>query len=526
MNRRNILLATLVLTILAFSCTVKNKQQPISETATSYYTEKYRPQYHFTPDSMWMNDPNGMVYYEGEYHLFYQYYPDSTIWGPMHWGHAVSADMVHWEHLPIAIYPDEHGYIFSGSAVVDWNNTSGLGKDGQPPLIAIFTYHEPLGEKAGEIDFQTQGIAFSNDKGRTWTKYGEPVLKNPGIKDFRDPKVIWNKDSKKWIMTLAVQDHIEFYSSPNLIDWTRESGFGKELGAHGGVWECPDLFQMNVEGSDEKQWVLLVSINPGGPNGGSATQYFVGNFDGRKFTTSQKDTKWIDSGRDNYAGVTWSDIPDTDGRRLFIGWMSNWSYATVVPTEKWRSAMTIPRELILKKSENNYVLASVPVDELKTLRSENVEFQAQVISGEVEMDTKQIQINRSEMIFQFQLSNESQFGLPEEFGITLSNEKGETFIIAYSLNGNIFFTDRTNAGENSFSHNFAGKHTAKHKVGETLEIRLFVDEASVEVFVDNGKLVMTDIVFPGTPYNKLKLFSTNGNVKLQGAEIWSLKSIW
>ncbi len=526
MNRRNILLATLVLTILAFSCTVKNKQQPTSEPATSYYTEKYRPQFHFTPDSMWMNDPNGMVYYEGEYHLFYQYYPDSTIWGPMHWGHAVSNDMVHWEHLPIAIYPDEHGYIFSGSAVVDWNNTSGLGKDGQPPLIAIFTYHEPSGEKAGEIDFQTQGLAFSNDKGRTWTKYDEPVLKNPGIKDFRDPKVIWNKDSKKWIMTLAVQDHIEFYSSPNLIDWTRESGFGKELGAHGGVWECPDLFQMNVEGSDEKRWVLLVSINPGGPNGGSATQYFVGNFDGNKFTTSQKETKWIDSGRDNYAGVTWSDIPDSDGRRLFIGWMSNWSYATVVPTEKWRSAITIPRELILEKSENNYILASVPVDELKTLRSENVELQAQVISGKVEMDTKQIQISRSEMNFQFKLSNESQFGLPEEFGITLSNEKGEVFNIGYSIQDGTFYTDRTNAGNNSFSNNFSGIHKAEYKPDENMEIRLFVDEASVEVFVDNGKLVMTDIVFPSTPYSKLILFSTNGNVKLQGAEIWSLKSIW
>ncbi len=525
-KRRNIMCAILVLVILGFACTTKTQQPEFSNQQPEYYTEKYRPQFHFSPDSMWMNDPNGMFYYEGEYHLFYQYYPDSTVWGPMHWGHAVSADMVHWEHLPIAIYPDGYGYIFSGSAVVDWNNTSGLGKDGQAPLIAIFTYHDPLGEKAGKIDFQTQGMAYSNDKGRTWTKYGEPVLKNPGIRDFRDPKVSWHAYTKKWIMTLAVQDHIEFYSSPNLIDWTRESGFGKELGAHGGVWECPDLFQMNVKGTNEKQWVLLVSINPGGPNGGSATQYFIGDFDGSSFTTNQTETKWIDYGRDNYAGVTWSDIPETDGRRLFLGWMSNWSYANVVPTEKWRSAMTIPRELILEKLENNYVLASVPVDELKTLRNEKVELQAQVISGKVEMDTKQVQINRSEMVFQFQLSNDSQFGLPEEFGITLSNEKGENFIIGYVPNQGEFYTDRSNAGDNSFSDNFAGKHTAKYKAGKTMEILLFIDEASVEVFVDNGKLVMTDIVFPNTPYNKLKLFSTNGNVKLQGAEIWSLKSTW
>jgi fructan beta-fructosidase len=527
MKYKNIgLLAICLLTIFCGCNQKKESGKTVDLKNKDYYTEKYRPQFHFTPEANWMNDPNGMVYYEGEYHLFYQYYPDSTVWGPMHWGHAVSTDLVHWEHLPIALFPDEHGYIFSGSAVVDWNNTSVLGKDGQPPLIAIFTYHEPKGEKAGKIDFQTQGIAYSNDKGRTWTKYGEPVLKNPGIRDFRDPKVSWYEDSKKWIMTLAAQDHIEFYSSPNLIDWKRESGFGKELGAHGGVWECPDLFQMTVKGTNEKQWVLLVSINPGGPNGGSATQYFIGDFDGSSFTTNQTETKWIDYGRDNYAGVTWSDIPESDGRKLFLGWMSNWSYATVVPTEKWRSAMTIPRELILEKLENNYVLASVPVDELKTLRNEEIAFQAQIISGKVEMDTKQLQINRSEMVFQFQLSNNSQFGLPEEFGIALSNEKDENFIIGYVPNQHEFYTDRSNAGDNTFSDNFAGKHTAKYKAGEIMEIRLFVDEASVEVFVDNGKLVMTEIIFPTTPYNQIRLFSTNGSIKLNGAEIWSLKSVW
>ena len=311
--------------------------------------EQYRPAFHFTPKEKWMNDPNGMVYYQGEYHLFYQYYPDDNVWGPMHWGHAVSKDMIHWEHLPIALYPDKLGYIFSGSCVIDWNNTTGFGSKENPPMVAIFTYHDPEGEKNKTIDFQTQGIAYSLDKGRTWTKYeGNPVIPNPGIKDFRDPKVIWHQDTQKWVMSLAVKDHISFYSSKDLKSWKLESDFGEKAGAHGGVWECPDLFPLKDQNGNEK-WVLLVSINPNGPQGGSATQYFVGDFDGKTFTPNHDKIKWIDYGADNYAGVTFSDIPAEDGRRLFIGWMSNWQYAQVVPTYTWRSAMTIPRELTLKK---------------------------------------------------------------------------------------------------------------------------------------------------------------------------------
>ena len=308
-----------------------------------------------------MNDPNGMVFYEGEYHLFYQHYPDDNVWGPMHWGHTVSQDMVNWKHMPIALYPDELGYFFSGSAVIDWQNTSGLGTVDNPPMVAIYNYHEPVGaEDPDRTDFQYQGIAFSLDKGRTWTKYdNNPVLNNPGIRDFRDPKVMWFEPTQRWIMTLAVKDHISFYSSPDLISWTHESDFGLEVGGHGGVWECPDLFALQVDDSDEVKWVLLVSINPGGPAGGSATQYFVGEFDGASFImdpsfapqvtppagSDEERAVWMDYGPDNYAGVTWSDVPDSDGRRLFIGWMSNWSYSQVVPTTVWRSAMTVPREL-------------------------------------------------------------------------------------------------------------------------------------------------------------------------------------
>jgi fructan beta-fructosidase len=314
--------SVLTFIIIALSACQQNRSSENSSGMAVY--ETYRPQYHFTPQTGWMNDPNGMVYYEGEYHLFYQHYPDSTVWGPMHWGHAVSQDLIHWQHLPVALYPDKLGYIFSGSAVVDWNNTSGLGTAEAPPMVAIYTYHDPGGERQGRIDFQTQGIAYSVDKGRTWTKYEKnPVLPNPGIRDFRDPKVSWNEVSKQWVMTLAVKDHIEFYGSPDLKKWSKLSEFGNTIGAHGGVWECPDLFSLK-DGEGNSKWVLFVSINPGGPQGGSATQYFIGNFDGKNFMPQDTLARWIDYGADNYAGVTWSDIPASDGRRLFIGWMSNW----------------------------------------------------------------------------------------------------------------------------------------------------------------------------------------------------------
>ncbi len=270
------------------------------------YSDPYRPQIHFSPKEHWMNDPNGMVFYKGVYHLFFQYYPDSTVWGPMHWGHATSKDLVHWKQQPIALYPDSLGYIFSGSAVIDQQNTSGFGKNGHPPMVAIFTHHDPKGEKEGRNNFQNQSLAYSLDEGKTWTKYaGNPVLKNPGIKDFRDPKVRWYEEGKKWIMTLATLDRIDFYSSKNLKTWTKESEFGKDLGAHGGVWECPDLFPMNYKG--KTVWILIVNINPGGPNGGSATQYFTGDFDGKTFIPYQTDTRWLDYGPDEYAGITWSN---------------------------------------------------------------------------------------------------------------------------------------------------------------------------------------------------------------------------
>ena len=356
---------------------------------SSHYHEPQRPQFHFSPPQMWMNDPNGMVYYKGEYHLFYQHYPEDKVWGPMHWGHAVSKDLVYWRNLPIALYPDSLGLIFSGSAVIDWKNTSGFGINGQPPMVAMFTHHLMAGEKAGRSDFQYQSIAYSNDAGRSWTKYkGNPVIPNPGIRDFRDTKVIWHEGSKQWIVVLAAQNQVRFYGSPDLKNWTFLSNFGAEHGNHGGVWECPDFFPLKVSGSNQTKWVLLQSINPGGPNGGSATQYFVGEFDGKSFRNDNAPDKvlWIDWGRDNYAGVTWSDAPA--GRRLFMGWMSNWDYAQNVPTHPWRSATTVARELSLRQTSEGLRVFSQAIPEQKKLRAKGFTLSPQSLSGTLDVGKK------------------------------------------------------------------------------------------------------------------------------------------
>jgi len=460
----------------------------------------YRPQFHMTPPSQWMNDPNGMVYYEGEYHLFYQHYPDSNVWGPMHWGHAVSSDMVHWEHLPIALYPDSLGYIFSGSAVIDKNNTSGLGSVDNPPMVAIFTYHDPKGEKSGRNDYQTQGLAYSLDKGRTWTKYANnPVLMNPGIRDFRDPKVSWNPDADKWIMILAAKDHVNMYSSPDLLDWSLESEFGRSIGAHGGVWECPDLFPLNDEVGNT-HWVMLVSINPGGPQGGSATQYFVGKFNGSEFTPYDSITRWVDHGADNYAGVTWSNVPENDGRRLFLGWMSNWQYATTVPTHEWRSAMTIPRELMLQHINGELALVSKPVSEINSIENKPVEF-TQSVSLKSPLVKIDLKVN------------------DEPFQLDLSNGQKDKLVITYT--GEFLSVNRAQSGKVNFNQAFPATHSVNVKDLEVKQIRVYLDRSSLEVFVNEGQRVITDLIFPNQPYNKLTL----DNQSIQ-AQVTYLNPVW
>lgn len=468
-------------------------------SAQTSYIEPHRPLIHFTPKEKWMNDPNGMVYHNGTYHLFYQYYPGGTVWGPMHWGHATSSDLMHWQHQPIALYPDTLGYIFSGSAVVDKNNTSGFGKNA---LVAIFTHHDTAGEKKGRKDYQTQSIAYSLDNGKTWTKYaGNPVLKNPGIVDFRDPKVMWYEPQKKWVMTLATKDRITFYSSPDLKAWTSESEFGEKLGAHGGVWECPDLFTLNHNG--KKIWVLIVNLNPGGPNGGSATQYFLGDFDGKTFTPSDTTTRWLDYGPDEYAGITWANTGD---RRIFLGWMSNWLYATVVPTEKWRSAMTIPRDLKLKGVGNEVLVASRPSRELAKIQSKPVSIQNVKVSKSLDLSGK---VGNVSIPCRIDLNMDQA----TDFSIVLSNDRGEEVVIGYDKAANQYFIDRSKSGKVDFHKEFAARHVApRFTKNSKMDMTLVIDVASVEMFADDGLSVMTEIFFPNKPYNKISIQSTDGVV--------------
>jgi fructan beta-fructosidase len=449
----------------------------------------------------------------------------------MHWGHAVSEDMVHWEHLPIALYPDSLGTIFSGSAVVDHNNTSGFGTAGNPPMVAIYTYHDAEGERAGRKDYQSQGIAYSLDNGREWIVYDQnPVLKSPGIADFRDPKVMWHDQTQQWIMTLAVADHISFYSSDDLKEWKKESDFGVNIGAHGGVWECPDLFQLQVEGTQDKKWVLLVSINPGAPNGGSGTQYFLGDFDGKNFTMDEqfapavgKEGVWLDYGRDNYAGVTWANIPKEDGRRLFMGWMSNWGYANVVPTENWRSAMTVARTLTLEDTPYGLRLASRPVEELKNIFGASYDLNNQAVSDSINISEK-LGITASTFALDLDLEAASEGA---SFIIELSNTKNQKMLIGFDADKNQYFTDRTRAGNHDFSEDFPGVHFApRNETGNKFTIKLLVDVASVELFADGGKTAMTDIFFPDEEFTNVKIMVKNGQFRINSGSITDLKTIF
>lgn len=509
---RNLIYLSLLLMFL--SC------KSMNETKNIYYQETHRPQFHFTPEEGWMNDPNGLVYYDGEYHMFYQHNPDSTVWGPMHWGHAISKDLVNWEHLPIALYPDSLGYIFSGSIVIDENNTTGFQTGKEKPLVAIFTYHDMVKEKAGRNDRESQGIAYSLDKGRTWTKYEKnPVIPNKGDTDFRDPKVFWHEATKNWIMPLAVGKKLEIFTSPNLKEWQKASEFGLKESVKDGVWECPDLISFKTDDGTEK-WVLIQNIGRGAINGGSGTQYFVGNFDGKTFTNDNSpETKlWLDYGADNYAGVTWFNAPNNE--RIYIGWMSNWDdYANLVPTSTWRSGMTVPRKLSLINTPEGYRLAQIPVKQLETLRISSTNIPKQTFTNTLSIDNKSV-LNELDLSFDLAASTAT------ELGFVLSNSKNEKLIVAYDKTSKQIFIDRTNAGKSDFSSKFAKKHTAPFYDIKELTIKALVDNASIEVFVNGGKIALTDLFFPTEDYTKIELYSKGGNAELISGTIHPLKSIW
>ncbi len=646
-----------------------------------YYTETFRPQFHFTPAKNWMNDPNGLVYYAGEYHLFYQYNPFGNTWGHMSWGHAVSPDMVHWQHLPLALPEADGVMIFSGSAVVDWNNTSGFGRNGQPPMIAIYA-----GYRAAD-NLQFQNIAYSNDKGRTWTKYaGNPVI-NLNSHDFRDPKVQWHEATHRWIMTvsLAADHKVQFYGSPNLKEWTLLSEFGP-AGATSGVWECPDLFELPVQGTREKRWVLAVNMNPGSVAGGSGGQYFIGQFDGTRFAAdldetlqptpavvpegtviadfegsdygdwkttgeafgpgpahgvlgdqnpvagylghglvnsyyhgdgtqgtltspvvslihpyvnfligggSQKETcmnllvdgkvvrtasgqdaeqldwhswdvhefagqnavfqivdhatggwghinvdqimeadspahsaseaaLWFDYGKDYYAAVSWSDVPKSDGRRLWLGWMSNWQYGGDVPTSPWRSAMSIPREVGLRRTSEGIRLVQKPAREMESLRDRHFAFPGgDLAKANVWLADQRIQGQQLELLVEL---------APQTTGVAgvkvLKGAKEATVIGVDHSSGRVF-VDRSQSGNVGFNLQFPGLQDAPlPRVTGRIQLHIFVDACSVEVFVNNGERVITDLVYPSADSKGVEFFGPEETTKIRSAEVWTLKSAW
>jgi levanase/fructan beta-fructosidase len=528
------LVVTMASLCTVFACKDQTKKEDNDITAQSEITlnteeQLYRPNFHFTPKVGWMNDPNGMFHYNGYYHLYFQHYPDGNKWGPMHWGHAISTDMVVWKEQPIALYPDDMGYIFSGSAVVDLENTSGFGAGGQVPIVAMFTYHNMEIEKAKGIDVESQAIAYSLDEGLTWTKYsGNPVIENPGIRDFRDPKVSWNEEHKKWVMVLAAQDKVMFYGSKDLKSWELLSDFGadlnREIGTHGGVWECPDLFPLPIEGTDKNKWVLYVSVNPGGPNGGSATQYFIGDFDGTKFTMDKDfeadlnkgQNHWIDFGKDNYAGVTFSNITSKDGGKFYMGWMSNWEYANEVPTETWRSAMTVAREIKLIKDAQSYRLAFDPVDEIDTYKGVKYKKENIMVDGELELiNSGKVDLSRAAISFEISdIKNDN-------FIFKLSNAHGDELSFGYNSSDNNFFIDRNKSGKTSFSNTFSNKKSTAKRISDSEKLlgTILLDKTSIELFFDEGSTVMTEIFFPNRPYETLYIETANQDFVLDLLEV-------
>ena len=435
------------------------KEMKYSNTFDTTNREKYRPAYHHTPLYGWMNDPNGMFYKDGVWHLYFQYNPYGSQWENMTWGHSTSRDLIHWDAQPMAIEMDWLGSIFSGSCVTNGDE-----------VVAFYT-------SAGH--HQTQSMAVSKDGGRTFMKYsGNPVLTTSDIPDFRDPKAFWNEDIKAWNLILAAGQEMRIYSSKDLKDWKYESSFGKEYGNHSGVWECPDLFEIKDEKLNIKKWVLICNINPGGPFGGSATQYFVGDFDGKKFTCESmpKVTKWLDYGKDHYATVSFYNAPEN--RRVVLAWMSNWQYANQVPTKQFRSANSIPRDLgLFTDGEESYV-SVVPSKEMLALRGSKVK--KPIEACEIIIDTKG----------------------PTE--IVLSNTKGEQVVMKYDAQKQTFSMDRTKSGDVSFSEAFPCVTVAPTH-GQIKQLRLFIDHCSIEAFDAEGKMAMTNLVFPSEPYNTIKV---------------------
>ena len=440
------------------------KRMSYSDSFDTKNVEKHRPVYHHTPQYGWMNDPNGMFYKDGVWHLCYQFNPYGSQWENMTWGHSTSTDLVHWKAEPTAITPDALGTIFSGCCVVDKNNTAGFGND------AVIAFYTSAGAR------QMQSMAYSTDGGKTFTKYENNPIITSNVPDFRDPHVFWNAEAGFWNMILAAGQQMSIYSSKDLKEWKHESDFGAEYGNHGGVWECPDLMKMKVRGTDKEKWMLICNINPGGPFGGSATQYFIGEFDGHKFTCEDEpsETKWMDYGKDHYATITFDNAPE--GRHVGIAWMSNWQYANQVPTKQYRSANSIARDFGLFEYNGETYCSVSPAKEMDAVRGQRISSPS---------ETCEIVV---------QLRGDAQ--------LTLRNSKGEKVVITYDAVEHTIDFDRRRSGDVSFSEAFPCIVTSP-TYGQAKTLRIFVDRCSIEMFEGDGKMSMTNLVFPSEPYNKL-----------------------
>lgn len=429
--------------------------------------EQYRPVYHHTPAYGWMNDPNGMFYKDGVWHLYFQHNPYGSQWENMTWGHSTSTDLMHWKFEGEAMLPDALGTVFSGSAVVDADNTAGFGRNA---VVAMYT---------SAAENQTQSLAYSTDNGTTFKKYeGNPVITS-NVPDFRDPHMFWNDDIKKWNMILAAGQQMNIYSSSDLKQWTYESSFGSEYGNHDGVWECPDLMKLKVRGTNKEKWLLICNINPGGPFGGSATQYFVGQFDGHKFVCESKPevTKWMDYGKDHYATVTFAGAPN--GRHVALAWMSNWQYANQVPTRQYRSGNSLPRELGLYEYQGETYCSVTPAAEVDAARSTK---------------KQKTLTDACEMVVD----------LKGSATLTLANAAGEQVVIGYDADKQTLAVDRTKSGQTDFSDAFAAVTTAPTN-GKINQLRIFIDKSSIEAIDAEGKVSLTNLVFPAKPYDRVSV---------------------
>ena len=486
----------------------------LSDTFDTENKEKYRPLFHHTPEYGWMNDPNGMFYKDGRWHLYYQWNPYGSKWQNMTWGHSSSDDLINWEHHAAAIEPNGLGAAFSGSSAIDKEGSAGFGNDA---VVAMYT-------TAGKN--QTQSLAWSDDNGATFNIFpGNPVITLDS--EARDPNMFWNDETKTWTLVLAhaLEREMLIFTSPDMKTWTLSGSFGKGLGAQGGVWECPDLFRLPIEGTKSSKWVLLCNINPGGPFGGSGTQYFVGEFDGKTFKADTDvngvvPTKWLDYGKDNYANVSWSDAPD--GRRVILGWMSNWQYANEVPTKQFRSANTLPRDLSLfKANDGELYVASRPSKGVENLR------------GDLQQQMSQITVSQTPRTLDLPSENKGICEITmkveakgaKTFTLLFSNKKGEQVKMTYSPATDKLSFDRTESGLLEFSDDFPSVTVAQmHSVNSVFGLRIFIDTSSMEVFEESGKAVMTNLVFPTSPYDTLSLYSDGGNVKVSNMKIYSLKT--